>query len=278
MSSSATFKTAPAQWDHMFNTIELSVENGLATLTLMRPERKNALTRPMFDEMREALDRLRSNPEVKALLLIGSGDDFCSGADVGKISGGVEACDIRERVTHVNRLVTALAEFDRPLVVAVDGVAFGAGFSLALAADFLIASDRARFCMAFARIGLVPDMGASYTLPRIVGVQKAKEIIYSAREVSAQEALALGIVLEVLPVAQFRARAEELARSLCNLSTAAFGMTKRLLARAFEVDLATQLDAEASAQAVAMSSPYVQDATARFLRKEPALYQWPAAK
>jgi enoyl-CoA hydratase/carnithine racemase len=278
MSSRAAFKTVPAQWDHMFTTIELSIENSLATLTLMRPERKNAINRQLADEMREALDRLRGNPEVKALLLTGSGNDFCSGGDVSRMSGGVDASDIRERMDHGNQLLCALADFNRPVIAAVDGVAFGAGFSLALAADFLIASDRARFCMAFARIGLVPDMGASHLLPRIVGLQKTKEIVYSAREVSAQEALALGVVLEVHPAEAFRARAEELARSMSNLSMVAFGMTKRLLARTFEVDLAAQLDCEASAQAVAMSSSYVEEATARFMRKEPALYQWPVAK
>lgn len=262
----------------MTNTIELSIEDGLATLTLMRPQRKNAITRQMADELREALESIRANPEVKALLLTGGGSDFCSGADVSKMGDGIEAIDVLQRVDDYNRLLAALASFDRPVIAAVDGVAFGAGFSLALAADFLIASDRARFCMAFARIGLVPDLGASHTLPRIVGLPKAREIIYSAREVCAQEALALGIALEVHPADQFLARAEELARSLCNLSTVAFGLSKRLLSRTFEVDLVAQLDAEASAQAVAMSSPYVQEAAARFMRKEPALYQWPVAK
>lgn len=262
----------------MLTTIELTIENGLATLTLMRRERKNAITRQMSDELRETLDGLRRNPEVKALLLTGADSDFCSGGDVGSMTGDVDASDIRQRMDNNNRLLTALADFDRPVIAAVDGVAFGAGFSLALAADFLIASHRARFCMAFARIGLAPDMGASYTLPRIVGIQKAKEIIYSAREVSAQEALALGIALEVHPAEHFRARAEELARCMGKMSTVAFGMSKRLLARTFESNLAAQLDAEASAQAVAMSSQYVREATARFMRKEPSLYQWPVAK
>jgi len=271
-------QTARAQWDHMSNTLELSIEDGLATLTLMRAERKNALTGQMADELREVLVSLRTNPEVKALLLTGAGSDFCSGADVSKMGDGFAAIDVLQRMDHYNRLLGELANFDRPVIAAVDGVAFGAGFSLALAADFVIASQRARFCMAFARIGLVPDLGATHTLPRIVGLPKAREIIYSAREVCAQEALALGIALEVHPADRFRARAEELARSMSNLSTVAFGLTKRLLSRSFEVDLAAQLDAETNAQAVAMSSPYVQQAAARFMRKEPALYQWPVSK
>lgn len=262
----------------MPETIELSIREGLATLTLMRPESKNAINRQMFGELREALDGMRDDPQVKALLLVGGGSDFCSGGDVSRMSGEVEASDIRQRMDHGNRLLVALADFNRPVIAAVDGVAFGAGFSLALAADFIVASDRARLCMAFARIGLVPDMGATQLLPRLVGLQKAREIIYSAREINAQQALALGIVLEVHPADAYLARAEELARAMSNLSMVAFGMTKRLLSRAFEGDLAAQMDAEANAQAIAMSSPYVEQATARFLRKEPPLYRWPTAK
>lgn len=261
----------------MTTTVELSIEDGLATLVMSRPDRKNALTAQMFAELLDALNTLRRDPEVKALLLTGAGNDFCSGGDVGNMGGGVQADGVRTRMVNNNLLLSALADFDRPVIAAVDGVAFGAGFSIALAADFVIASERARFCMAFARIGLAPDLGASYSLPRVVGLPKAKEIIYSAREVSAQEALSLGIALEIHPAEHFRARAEELARSMANMSGVGFGLTKRLLARSLESDLTTQLDAEASAQAVAMSSQYVRDASARFMRKEPPLYQWPAA-
>ncbi|UVE18717.1 enoyl-CoA hydratase/isomerase family protein [Pseudomonas sp. LS44] len=260
------------------STVELSIEDGLATLVMARPERKNALTPQMFAELLDALNTLRRDSEVRAVLLTGAGSDFCSGGDVGNMGGGVEASAVRARMEENNRMVLAMADFTKPLIAAVDGVAFGAGFSLALAADFVIASDRARFCMAFARLGLGPDLGASYTLPRIVGLQKAKEIIYSAREVSAQEALALGIALEVLPAATFRARAEELARSMANMSPSGFSMSKRLLARSLESDLASMLDGEASAQAVAMSSTYLATAAARFARKEPPLFQWPQAK
>jgi enoyl-CoA hydratase/carnithine racemase len=260
----------------MSSTIELTIDHGLATLVMARPERKNALSAQMVVELLDTLNNLRRDPEVKALLLTGAGGDFCSGGDISSMSNA-QADAVRGRMVNNNRLLATLADFDRPVIAAVDGVAFGAGFSLALTADFLIASDRARFCMAFARIGLTPDLGASYTLPRIVGLQKAKEIIYSAREVHAQEALTLGIALEVHTQARFLARAEELARSMVSMSLTGFGMTKRLLARTYETDLAAQLDGEASSQAVAMSSTYVQEASQRFMRKEPPLYQWPRA-
>ena len=259
----------------MSTSVVLTMEDGLATLTLSRPERKNALTRQVFEQLDAALNHLRGNPQVKALLLTGAGSDFCSGGDINNMGGEVEASVRQATMNYANRVLASLMEFDRPVIAAVDGVAFGAGFSLALAADFVIASDGARFCMAFARIGAVADMGASYTLPRIVGYQKAKEIIYCARELSAQEALALGIVLEVHPPEVFRDRARAIACSMGNMSTAAFSMSKRLLARTFESTLQTQLDAEASAQALAMTSPYFHAATARFMRKEPPMYKWP---
>ncbi|MDN7143969.1 enoyl-CoA hydratase/isomerase family protein [Pseudomonas sp. JQ170] len=262
----------------MNTTIEVGVDQGLATLVMSRPERKNALTAQMFAELLEALAALRRDPTVKALLLTGAGSDFCSGGDLGSMQGAVEADAIRQRMVDNNRLLSALADFDRPVVAAVDGVAFGAGFSLALAADFVIASQRARFCMAFARVGLAPDLGASYFLPRIVGLQKAKQLVYSAAEIGAEQALALGIALEVQPAELLHSRAEELARGMANMSGCAFGMTKRLLGRSFESDLATQLDAEASSQAVAMSSSYLQQATARFASKQPPLYRWPLAQ
>ncbi|WP_449433171.1 enoyl-CoA hydratase/isomerase family protein [Pseudomonas putida] len=262
----------------MSTTIEVGVDQGLATLVLSRPERKNALTAQMFAEMLEVLATLRRDSTVKALLLTGAGSDFCSGGDLGAMQGVVEADAVRTRMVENNRLLSALADFDRPVIAAVDGVAFGAGFSLALAADFVIASQRARFCMAFARVGLAPDLGASYFLPRIVGLQKAKQLVYSAAEISADQALALGVALEVQPAELLHSRAEELARGMANMSGSAFGMTKRLLARSFESDLATQLDAEASSQAVAMSSSYLQQATARFASRQPPLYQWPPAQ
>lgn len=260
---------------HAFSFIQLAIDDGLATLTLNRPERKNALTPALFAELLEALASLRRTPQVKALLLTGAGNDFCAGGDVGNIGAVTEACSVHERMVEYGQVLSALAGFDRPVIAAVDGVAYGAGFSLALAADFVLVSERARFCMAFARVGLGPDLGASWTLPRAVGLARARELIYSAREVHAQEAVALGIALEVHPHGQLHERARSLARSMANMSRSAFGLTKGLLARSLESDLATQLDAEASAQAVLMTSSYTREASARFASKQAPLYQWP---
>lgn len=257
------------------STIELAVAEGIATLTLSRPQRKNALNSTMQREFHDALQTLRRDDDVKALVLTGAGGDFCAGGDISDTPKSIEARIVRARLLEANRIAVALRDFNRPVISAVDGVAYGAGFSIALLSDFVVASERARFCLAFSRIGLVPDMGLTYTLPRAVGMQKARELIYSAREVSALEAQKLGIVLDVCPQAVLVSRACELARAMSTLSPDSFTLTRSLLASSFESDFASLLDAEATAQAMAATSPYLSEALGRFTRNEPPLFQWP---
>jgi 2-(1,2-epoxy-1,2-dihydrophenyl)acetyl-CoA isomerase len=255
--------------------IKTSVEDGIATVTLARPERKNAMSAAMLKALYEAILAVRDEPSVKALVLTGEGSDFCSGGDISAMQDNADAASVRARMAENQRVTAVLADFNRPVVAAVDGAAFGAGFSIALQCDFVIASERARFCLAFSRMGLVPDLGAAHALPRIVGMQRAKELIYSAREIGVTEALALGLVLEVHPVDRFAARARELAQGMASMSAEGFAMTKQLLAHSFERDLGSLLQAEASAQAVALTSPYLKEAASRFVRKEAPLFQWP---
>lgn len=255
--------------------IRLNIEAGVATITLNRPERKNALSAAMKAELRDALEQLCTDPQVRALVLTGAGGDFCSGGDLSAIRNAGEG-DGRANMRELHRIWTALADFDRPVVAAIDGVAYGAGFSLALAADLVIASERARFCFSFARVGLVPDLGAIHTLPRVVGMQRARELLYSARELQAAEARELGFVLEVLPAERLAARAQELAAALAGSSPTAFSMTKQLLARTFELDRGALLEAEANAQTLCFGTEYVKEAAGRFLRREAPRLQWPA--
>ena len=261
----------------MKNT-QLSVADGIATLTLSRPERKNALSNAMRIDIEEALAQLRADDQVRALVLTGAGGDFCSGGDLSSFGDGDKRADGmgRERMRALHRAFSALADFDRPVIAAVDGVAYGAGFSLALAADLVIASDRARFCLSFSRVGLVPDLGALYTLPRIVGMQRTRELAYSAREVRADEARELGIVLEVHKQEDLLPRAVQLAAAVAAASPVAFSMTKQLLKSSFDLERDTFLEAEANAQAVAFTTEYLKEAAGRFMRREPARFQWPA--
>lgn len=257
--------------------IRTTIENGVATLTLDNPGRKNALSASALGELADAVESLNCDATVRALVLCGAGGDFCAGGDVSAMQGGaqVDTASVRRRMIESQRPCAALAAFDKPVIAAVDGVAYGAGFSLALMADFIVASDRARFCLAFARMGLLPDLGALHTLPRMIGAQRTRELVYSARELPAREAQALGLVLDVLPAEALGARAQELALAMSTQSPEAFAMTKRLLAQTFERDFGALLDAEAGAQAIALTSPYLREAAARFARKEPPAFRWP---
>jgi len=258
------------------HTVLMTIENGVAAVTLNRPAVKNALNLEMRSELREVFNRIRADREIRAVLLRGAGGDFCSGGDVrGMNATSAEAG--RNRMDDLHGWLTHLIDLDRPVIAAVDGVCYGVGFSFALAADFIIATPRARFCMPFMKIGLVPDGAAFYTLPRIVGLARAKELIFSAREMGADEARQLGMVLEIVEPDRLDARARQIADSLAQASPLAFGMSKRALNQSLGSDLHTMLALESAAQGIAFTTDFHREATRRFREKEPPLFKWPSA-
>ena len=261
------------------NTLVYAVEDGVATLTLNRPESKNAISPEMADELGELLARIRADEAVRVLVVTGAGGAFCAGGDVKAMGEGGPRTPEQRRagMARYTRICTELMALDRPVIAAVDGVAFGAGFSIALMCDIVLLSDRARLCMVFQRIGLVPDMGAYYTLPRVVGLQRAKELIFSAREIDAAEALRLGIAMEVLPAESLMPRARAIARSFAGASPVAMSVSKRALQSSLGSDLPTMLEIEAAGQALASNSEYAKEAVRRFASREPAQFRWPAA-
>jgi 2-(1,2-epoxy-1,2-dihydrophenyl)acetyl-CoA isomerase len=263
-----------------YQTLLYEAVDGVGTLTLNRPQAKNSLSIELCDELNDLLPRIRADAGVRALVLTGAGGAFCSGGDVGGMNkaGPRTAADVRAGMDRYHRITLALAGMDKPVIAAIDGVAFGAGFSIALLCDIVLASDRARFCMVFQRIGLVPDMGALYTLPRAVGMQRARELMFSAREVGAAEAHALGIAMEVLPADALLPRAQEMARSFCGASGVAMAMTRKALQASMQTDLAAMLEYEATAQGVAATGDYLKEAARRFMAKEPAQFSWPGRK
>jgi 2-(1,2-epoxy-1,2-dihydrophenyl)acetyl-CoA isomerase len=245
-----------------------------AVLTLDSPATRNAFTAEIREGLAEAIAQTRADAGIRALLITGSGGHFCAGGDIRSMAGvSQEGAVWRERMHGTQRWMAELLTLDKVVIAAVDGAAFGAGFSLALAADFVLASTRARFCMSFMKLGLVPDCGAFYTLPRAVGAQRAKELMLSAREVSAREALDLGIAMEVHAPEQLLPRALALAASMAGASPLATSLVKRAMGDPGE--LAALLDGEANAQALAFGSGYTQDAVRRFLDKQAPAFQWP---
>ncbi|WP_354685137.1 enoyl-CoA hydratase/isomerase family protein [Cupriavidus necator] len=255
-------------------TIRFAVEDGIATLTLDAP-RKNALSLAMREEIGEVIRQLRADDSVRALVLAGAGTDFCSGGDISSMQVEIDAAQGRRRLQHVHGWLEDLIQFEVPVIAAVDGAAYGAGFSLALTADIILATPRARFGLPFLRMGLIPDCGVFYTLPRIIGLQRAKALMFSMKELNAQAAQDLGIVMEIVPPDTLAERAQTFARAFTEASPVAVALTKQALNASLNQDLHTMLAMEADGQGIAFSTEYRMEAANRFMAKQPLRYRWP---
>jgi len=265
----------------MTEHLRVTTADGICTLTMNRPEARNAFSDEMRAAFAEVVPRIADDAAVRAVILTGAGGAFCAGGDIRAMlamRGKSTVESGRARMLGVQPWMRRLAELDKPLIAAVDGPAFGAGFSLALMADFVLVSPRARFGMSFAKIGLVPDFAAMYSLPRVLGVQRAKELMLSAREVDADEALRLGIAMEIVPADALMPRALALAASFNGASPLAVSLVKRELGMALATDLRSALANEADHQALCFQSAYHGEAVQRFLDKQPAAFQWPDAR
>ena len=252
------------------DTLALDISESVATLTLNRPHAMNAIDRRMAEELTDVLQALDARADVRALVLQGAGGHFCAGGDVkGMRELGPRTVDeAHHGMTRYRRLTEALIGFRHPVVAAADGVAFGAGFSLLLLADLVLLGEGARLSMAFGRVGLIPDCGALFTLPRVVGLQRAKELVFSAREIDAQEALQLGLALEVHSGEALHARARALALGFTTGSGLALSLAKQGLNRSMHSDLGELLDFEAAGQALALASEHHSAAVRQFLARK----------
>ena len=260
-----------------YETIEFNIEDGIAFLFLNRPEAKNALDDTMRGEIADVIRRLRKGIDhkeldVSALVIGGRGGAFCGGGDVKGMATKKTGPMMYSRMADVQNWFRDLIKLEMPVIAAVEGPAFGAGFSIALAADFIIATPKSSFCAAFGRMGLVPDTSILFMLPRIVGLQRAKELLFSARELGAEEAKTMGIVYDLVPAGEAIEAATELARRMKLASVAAVGLTKQLLNQTFESSQTAMAQSEALAQAIAIGTEYHTDAVRRFVGKLPLLF------
>lgn len=256
-----------------YETILYEVSDQVATVTLNRPTARNALDGRMREELAHAIATLRRDDGVKAVVLTGAGGAFCAGGDLRSAppKGAEEA---RRAISDLHVWFAELVNLEKPVIAAVDGPAFGAGFNLALAADFIIASTRARFSQAFCRVGLVPDLGGMFLLPRIMGLMRAKELIFSGRVVEPQEAKALGFVYSIHEPDVLMDEAIELAMRFKGAPTLAIGLAKNVLNQSHNLDQHALAELESSAQAICVVSDYYRIATEKFLRKEPSAFDW----
>jgi 2-(1,2-epoxy-1,2-dihydrophenyl)acetyl-CoA isomerase len=247
--------------------VEVSRDDSVLTITLNRPDVLNALDRPAHLGLRAAL-REAADPDVRAVVLTGAGRGFCVGQDLGELrEAGGRTGDMLRELFHPN--VLAIRTLQKPVLAAVNGAAAGAGLSLACACDLRIAADSALFVPAFINIGLVPDSGGSYFVQRLLGTPRAFEWLTSGRRLPADEALAWGLVSEVVPASELAARAAARAAELASMPTRGIALTKRLLDQAERAELEAQLENEALTQAEATATEDFREGVAAFLEKRP---------
>lgn len=261
-----------------FQTLRYHAEQGVARIELNRVERRNAIDLVMRHELLRAIGEAAADTDVKAVILTGAGGHFCSGGDVSTMRGAqMSAEQGRARMEPVTACARALLEMPKPVIAAVDGVAYGAGFGMCLCADIVIATPGARLCLSFMRIGLVPDFASAFTLPRIVGWQRAKQLIYCAKEIDGTQAHEWGIVAELADPQLLDTRAMQVAVAMSHMPPTAFAMTKQMLLRSFATDLAASSETEANAQGVAFNTQYHQRAAEALLARAPMPYSFPPA-
>jgi 2-(1,2-epoxy-1,2-dihydrophenyl)acetyl-CoA isomerase len=256
-----------------YATLIVDRTNAIATVTLNRPETRNALDLVMRRELLAALDDLEADPGVRVVVLTGAGGHFCSGGDVKTMKTPHTAAEGRGRVAMLNKMVLRLVDFPRPTIAMVDGYAVGAGSNLALCCDLIVASDRAKFGELFCKIGLAVDGGGTWLLPRVVGMARAKELIFTGDVIDAAEAARIGLVNRVVPAAELERATRALAERIAAGPPLALRMDKHMLNRAAALDLAGALDLEAFSQGLAIASEDHREGVGAFFDKRPPRFQ-----
>lgn len=245
--------------------------NGVATITLNRPERLNALTFEVYRELTDTFAALRTETDVRVVVITGAGRAFCSGGDVHDIIGELFNRDMEgllEFTRMTCELVRNIRALRKPVIASLNGTTAGAGACIALASDIRIASEDAKIAFLFVKVGLSgADMGAAYLLPRVVGLAKATELLYTGDFISAQEAERIGLYNRVVPGDQLAETVRELAERLAQGPAFALAKTKELLDREANVSLDTALECEAQAQAICMQHPDYREAYEAFVAK-----------
>ena len=244
---------------------------GVATITLNRPERLNALTFEVYRELTETFAALRNEPEVRAVVITGAGRAFCSGGDVHDIIGELFKRDMEGLLKFTRmtcELVANIRALHKPVIASLNGTTAGAGACIALASDIRIAAEEAKIAFLFVKVGLSgADMGAAYLLPRVVGLAKATELLYTGDFISAQEAERIGLYNRVVPGSQLEATTQDLAERLARGPAFALAKTKELLDREAHMNLEAALECEAQAQAICMQHPDYREAYEAFVAK-----------
>lgn len=248
-------------------SIIFKIEEGIAFVTLNRPDVYNSCNREMALGLQKIIDDAATNKEVRCIYLTGNGKAFCAGQDLQEATaeGGLEISDIVRE--HYNPLIQKMREIEKPIVAAVNGVAAGAGANIALACDITVAKSSASFIQAFSKIGLIPDSGGTFFLPRIIGMQRAAALTMLGGKVSADEAEKMGMIYKAFPDETFEEEALAIAKKLASMPTRGIGLTKRAFNYSCHNDLDTQLGIEEQLQTAASITSDYQEGVSAFLEK-----------
>ena len=265
-----------------YEAIILEKSEDIATLTLNRPEKLNAIDARMTQELIAALDEVDADGEVRVLIVTGAGRGFCSGADVGGMAGGRggessaprSAEDIRQGLTQgAGRIIPKLQKMQKPTIAMVNGAAVGAGFDIALACDLRVGSENARFMNAFVRIGLFPGFGGTWLYPRVMGLGKALEYLFTGDFMEAQEAEKLGVLNHLVPASELENETRALARRIADGPPIAIRLMKLQVYKGLEMDLETALQVAAACETITLTSEDHREGVAAFREKRKPRYR-----
>lgn len=250
------------------NSILITVENQLAVIRLNRPEVFNSFNREMALKLQSTLDDCGADKNVRAIVITGNGKAFCAGQDLKEVTSAELNPGFKKILEeHYNPIVRRIRNIEKPIIAAVNGVAAGAGANIALACDVVIADEKAGFIQAFSKIGLIPDSGGTFFLPRLIGFQKASALAMLGEKISAEEAERLGMIYKCVDSDEFENFVQKTAMTLTNMPTKALGMIKQLLNRSMTNDLDAQLDMESALQIKAAGSEDYAEGVAAFIEK-----------
>lgn len=254
--------------------LRFDIDDAVATITLNRPAAGNAMNQAMMEALCDAANRCTGDPRIRAVVITGAGEMFCAGGDVKFFhDAGIDAARELDRlIGALHDAVATLTRMDPPVITAINGTAAGAGLSLAVCGDIAIAAESAKFCVAYTGVGLTPDGGSTYFLPRLIGLRRARELILSNRVVGAAEALSLGLIDQVVPDDDLTAAVADSAARMVKGPTRAYGKVKRLLADTFATPLEMQLQAEGRAITASALTDDAQEGFAAFVQKRKPLF------
>lgn len=250
------------------SSVELNIQNNIATITLNRPELFNSFNREMALSLQNILDDCASNNEVRAIVLKGNGKAFCAGQDLKEVTDPDLNPGFKKILEeHYNPIILKIRNIKKPIIAAVNGVAAGAGANIALACDIVVAHEKVSFIQAFSLIGLIPDSAGTFFLPRLVGFQKASALAMLGDKINAQEAERLGMIYKCVSIEQFETTVSELAHKLADMPTKALGMIKELFNASMTNSLEDQLAMESKYQIEAAQSKDYAEGVAAFIEK-----------